>query len=276
MQPFNYMLDVQRPDEAFMAGLKSGAGMLELRTKQAALEDERAKQERMRAAFGRITPQSSPQDVLAVMQEYPDLGEQLSARYKTFDETTRNASYDAGQGAYALLATGDAAGASAHLKRSAEAFRNMRRDDLAKLYEAAADRAERDPDNARATLSVMLAATDPERFKRFGEATGGGTLTSFQKDLAAAGIDPESDEGKAAAKQFVQNRADPIVDMVVTKNGKEVRFVGPRSLYFERYGQGGAAPSPSAKLPVVVTQQQYDNLPSGARFLYKGAVMEKP
>ncbi len=85
-------------------------------------------------------------------------------------------------------------------------------------------------------------------------------LTAFAKDLKQANIDPNSPEGLRLYRQYIENRADPIVE-VPTPGGGE--FVGPRSEYFRRFG--GGAPSPD--IPAPKTKQEYDALPPGTEFI---------
>jgi len=104
----------------------------------------------------------------------------------------------------------------------------------------------------------MLAAADGERFKNVNQQI---EATSFQKNLAAANIDPSSPEGLAMARMYVTNQADPLVEME-TPTGE--KFVGPRSEYFKKYGDV----TPAKGRPIVSpkSKDEYDALPAGAQY----------
>jgi len=209
-------------------------------------------------AFGTA---KTPAEKVAVMERYPMFAKPISEQYNAMDEMTRKPVFDAGLRGYAALRGGDAAAAARVWRETGTAFTNSGKPELAKQFTDLADIAEKDPNAADIMSSAFLAGTDGKRFKEFGEVMGQGSLTSFQKDLAAAGIDPKSAEGIRQSRAFVQNRTDPIVTMETPSGGQ---FVGPMSEYQKRYG---AAPTGAARLPTVSNAAQYEALPSGSQFL---------
>lgn len=277
MGPFDYNVDMGNPLGAFTQSFGQGmelqamqrqqqAAQFELQQKQVAAQQQAV----LRQAMTEFAGAQSPAEQIAVMTKYPDLAKPLRERYDAYDDAIKGALYDATIKPYALLKGGDTEGAIRNLQATAEAFRNSNRMQLAETFTKIAEIAKTSPQAALAMASAQLSANNATEFKLFGEALNQGGLTNFQRDLAASGVDPESDEGKRLAKQYVQNRVDPIVTME-TPNGTQ--FIGPMSVYQARYGGGGGVPQ---QLPIVSNQAQYDALPSGSKFVYNGAIVSKP
>jgi hypothetical protein len=102
--------------------------------------------------------------------------------------------------------------------------------------EAVAQMIAKEPQAGKALLGMKMAAIDSKLYETlFGKSE----LTAFQKDLVAANVDPSSPEGRSKAAQFVQLKIDPIVEMQTPDQGK---FIGPQSVYYQRYGTGAPAP----------------------------------
>jgi len=265
VQPFDYTTNIGNPGAAFQQSYMQG---MELRAAQeqmqmARMEAQRKMVERQQlqeamTAFGRA---KTPAEKVAVMERYPMFAKPISEQYNAMDEMTRKPVFDAGLRGYAALRGGDAAAAARVWRETGTAFTNSGKPELAKQFTDLADIAEKDPNAADIMSSAFLAGTDGKRFKEFGEVTGQNSLTSFQKDLAAAGIDPKSPEGIRQSRAFVQNRTDPIVTMETPSGGQ---FVGPMSEYQKRYG---TAPDGAARLQTISNAAQYEALPSGSQFL---------
>lgn len=272
VSPYNYNVAnaVGNPFEAFTQAYGQGQ---QIRANQMAMqkaEFDMQKQQTLQAAMAAFATARTPLEKVAVIEKFPQLAEQATTTWKAMDEITRKPVYEAGLGGYSLLSGGDTAGAVRTWRAAAEAFKAGNKPDMAQQFQQLADIAEKDPNTANMMASAFLAGADPERFKKFGDALNNQGLTGFQKDLAASGIDPASQEGRDLSRRYVQNRADPIVTMQ-TRDGKQ--FVGPMSVYMRQYGGSGPAPT---KLPIVTSQEQYKALPSGQQFVWNGAVMEKP
>ncbi len=270
--PVNYAMPAIGPDQILGQIYNDNLAF----EKNRALEMQQQQAQRLQVVLGQLGPNATPADYQGLISQFPDLVKPLTERYQGFDDARKNALFGAGEKAFMLLRPGadgtiDAEAAAAALDTSAAAFDNSNAPDIAKQLRDAAKGVRMNPGAAKQSLGMMLAFSDPERFKKVGDAIGAGDLTGFQKDLAAAGIDPTSDEGKTLARDFVRNKVDPIVTME-TPNGRQ--FIGPQSVYMERFGAGAGTPQ---RLPTVSTDAQYDALPSGAQFLDpRGNVRSKP
>lgn len=83
--------------------------------------------------------------------------------------------------------------------------------------------------------------------------------TAFAKDLIAAGIDPNSDQGRALYQRYVENKANPFTQMVRTNpDGSEVReWMRPPTVPTAPVGrlipldddEGGPTPQASGNFP---------------------------
>jgi len=239
-------------------------------------EAKRQEALQMQQVLQQIGPNASPMEYVSLVQQFPNMREPLTAQYNAMDDARKNAAFDAGQQAFVRLrqtAEGgiDATAAVAKLRESAEAFRNSNMADMADQFDKYAEGVERDPTTARKSIGMLLAFVNPDKFKKVNDTIGANELTTFQKDLSASGIDPASDEGRQFSRQYVINRADPIVTME-TPSGAQ--FIGPMSEYQRRYGQ---AADPGRKLPVPKSRAEFDALPSGAQFVAPdGSVRKKP
>lgn len=275
MVDYNMSMAPVNPLGGFLQGWQIGEALKQQRAAQERQAAQQRMAQRMQQALGSLRPDSGPMEFAALVDQFPDLAEPLTKQYGTFDTARKTALFDAGQRAFSLLqpgaeGMGGADAAAADLEQSAIAFENSNQPAVAKQLRDAAKGVKMNPGAARQTLGMMLAFADPDKFKKIGDAVGQKDLTGFQKDLAASGIDPESDEGKRLARQYVQNRVDPIVTME-TPTGAQ--FIGPMSEYQRRYGGGGAP----RKLPVVSSKEQFDALPSGTEFVAPdGSVRRKP
>ena len=107
-----------------------------------------------------------------------------------------------------------------------------------------------DPKTREALIGSVLAGTGKDGldlYEKIWNAQDKIELTSFQKDMAAGGIDVNSEEGRKKARQYAELKIDPIVEME-TPSGE--KFVGRESVYFSQYG--GNAEKPKVKaLPKV-------------------------
>jgi hypothetical protein len=151
----------------------------------------------------------------------------LTERYQGFDDARKNAMFGAGEKAFMLLRPGpdgtiDAEAAAAALETSAAAFENSNAPDIAKQLRDSAKGVRMNPGAAKQSLGMMLAFSDPERFKKVGDAMGQSQDTAFQKDYAFI----KGTFGQGAADTFANSKIDETA--MVPLPGGHV-YVGPRS-----------------------------------------------
>lgn len=259
-----------------MQGIQMGqAG----RAMQAQAEEQRRqadKNRRLNEALAKLGPNARYEDYMAQVSANPDLADVLLGQQKTFGDARKSALFNAGEEAFMLLRP-DATGAIspdaaiAKLEERAVAFENSGQADIAKQLRDSAQGIKINPAAARNTLGTMLAFADADQFKKINDAIGQSEMTAFQKNLEAAGIPRNSERGRKLAEDFVINQADPLVEME-TPTG--VKFVGPKSEYFRRYGSSADAPK---ILPAPKSQAEFDALEPGTEFVAPdGNVRRKP
>jgi 2-oxo-4-hydroxy-4-carboxy--5-ureidoimidazoline (OHCU) decarboxylase len=272
MGPFDYSVNMGNPLGAFTQSFGQGlqlrgaldaqaAAMQQRQLEQQQMNAQMQQQQVLRQAMTEFAAAQSPAEQVAVMSKYPAFAEPLRKQSEGYDGAIKAALYEAAIKPYALLKGGDSEGAIRQLKMTAEAFRNSNRPQFATAFDEIAKIAEASPQSAMTMAGAYLAANNAKEFEQFGKALDQGGLTGFQKDLQAAGIDPDSDEGKRQSRQYVQNRVDPIVTME-TPSGAQ--FIGPMSVYTAKYGQ---APAGAQRLPTVSTAEQYAALAAGQQFV---------
>lgn len=244
-QPYNYSLNVPSPIEGFVSGIQIGqAGAA---AEQQAAERQRTEDQRTRlnAALSALGPDATYADYMAQVRANPDLAEVLLGRQQQFSEARKNALFNVGSRAFTLLRPGldgtiNPEQAIASLEESATAFENSGEADVARQLRDSAAAIRMNPATGRTVLGTMLAFSDPERFRTISQAMGGEQeLTTFQKDLVAANIDPASELGRSMSRQYVEGRTDPMVELT-SPDGSEI-FRGPFSEYRRRYGNASGA-----------------------------------
>lgn len=254
-QPYNYSLNIGSPFEAFTQGMQVGGAARA--TEQQVAEQARATDQRTRLnrALSLLGPDATYADYMAQVRANPDLAEVLLGQQQQFTTARRNALFNVGSEAFTLLRPNldgaiDPERAAMLLETNATAFENSGETDVANQLRDAARGVRSNPETGRTVLGTMLAFSDPERFRSISQAMGGEQeMTTFQKDLLAAGIDPNSQSGRDLSRQYVEGRADPIVE-IVTPDGTGI-FRGPFSEYSRRYGTAnvGASDTPPAQAP---------------------------
>jgi len=205
-------------------------------------EAERAT--RLQTVLGNLGPDATYADYMAQVRANPDLAEVLLGQQQQFNDARRNALFNVGSQAFAMLRPGldgsiNPEQAIAALEQNATAFENSGETDVARQLRDSAAALRINPAAGRTVIGTMLAFSDPDRFRTISQALGGDQeLTTFQKDLVAAGIDPASDTGRNLARQYAEGRADPMVEMT-TPDGTGI-FRGPFSEYRRLYGNVNA------------------------------------
>lgn len=257
--PFDYTSQLGSPMQSFMHGVQLVDVM---RQREAQMQQQQAQQRRqaeLRQAMASLQQDRSPDNVSRVLMSFPELKEQITAGQAVMDDATKAADRNFFGQVLMLRQAGLNDRAEQVMADRLDALKNTPgREAEAQTAQAMFDAYKANPNVADPTISLYLQATDPDFYKTISTQS---ELTSFQKNLTAAGIDPNSEQGRGMAMQFAQRQADPIVEMQTPSGG---RFVGPYSLYVDKYGANGAQPSPVSN---VTSKAQYDALPAGATYV---------
>lgn len=255
-QPFDYT--IAAPTAAFQQAYAFGTAISErdVARAEAAKKVERAK--KAQAALDSIAKDRSPQNIAAQLLQFPELKEQVAASESILSEAEKTAANQLRAEVLSMYKAGNKDAARARIETQMNAYKNT----PGKEKEAAASEAllksfDVNPDSVILPMSIQLAQSDEKLYKTL---YGNSELTSFQKNLVAAGIDPNSERGRTLSQQFAVNQADPLVEIETPNGGK---FVGPRSEYFRRFG--GEAPPPKT-IPAPTSKEAYDALAPGTQY----------
>jgi len=236
INPLPFLQAMPDPGQAFMDSFqKARAARL--------AEEQKVQQKQLFAQMSeRVRKDPSPQNLAQFTMAFPQMAEAIQSAYKPMTEERRAqevAFYGQTLGA---LQRGNTKAARELVESRLAAARNTPgQEETVKKLEEGLKQFDTDPDALRAGLAMTVQQLDS---KLYDTLYAKDSLTGFQKDLQAAGIDPASEEGMAKARQFVELKTDPLVEMQTPDQGK---FVGQRSEYYRRYGTG--APPPSIKQP---------------------------
>jgi len=237
--PNNYMIASPQAafERSYLFGQQIAAQQQAQREAQLKQQQALQAQQAMRMVYDNPTPENISRFYMA----YPAYKEQFEAARKPLDEAAAADDLDFTARTLSLLSNGKNDDAISLMDQRATSFGNTRgMEKQAEAAKAIVQTAKTDPKAARQLFALKLAAANPKLYET---VFGGAGMTSFQKDLAAAGIDPEGPEGKAKAAEYVALKTDPIVEMDTPDGG---RFVGRQSDYYTRYGGGqqGATATP--------------------------------
>lgn len=247
--PYNYSLNLQSPLQAFAQGFQMTNAVRQQ-------EQQRAQAQAQGEALRSIFTDRSPENMARVLLIHPELKEQITSSQSVLNDAQKKE--DITFKTQLLTAyNGNRPEVATQLmeQRRAALANTPGKEQEAKALGDVMEAVKDNPEIAKNILSMQLAALDGDAYKAvFG---GGQDLTSFQKDLVAAGIDPKSPEGLQRSQEFVTLKTDPIVEMETPSGGK---FVGSRSEYYARYGGGAPAPTPKAPPRVGEVRNGYEFL----------------
>lgn len=241
----------------FLAGMQAAQ---KARLEQQQQAEKLARAQRMQQDVAAWQSDMSPERTASLLMKYPEIKDQITSSQAILNDAAKRDRLDFASRALMLSRAGQTDAVKAMAQQRVDAYRNAGKEREAKEAEAMLKAWELDPRVGEGALALDIATADPKLYETmFGKSE----MTSFQKDLQAAGIDPNSPEGKAKASEYVALKTDPIVQMPTPTGGQ---FIGRQSEYYRMFGGGESnAPAPN-KLPSPLTKQQYDALPPGTEY----------
>jgi len=262
VQPIDYATlagGFQAPQEAFTNTIKLRQYYLQ---QQKAAEDARLAQEqtmRMQADLKDYTTNPDPKKLANLHLNYPSLKAGLDSYTQTLSDADKRTTTDFATQAFGFNRAGKTDQVLGLFDTYINAAKESGRPDMVrvltdskKTFESIGSSVEPNEvmQTREALIGSVLAATGKDGldlYEKIWNAQDKIELTSFQKDLAAGGIDVNSDEGREKARQYAELKIDPIVEMETPTREK---FVGRESVYFSQYGGGAEKPQVKA-LPKV-------------------------
>jgi len=147
-----------------------------VRQRRAAIEAQKQEQETLAAAQSELRGVMGSDNPLAYMEAQqrllannPKAAEAFTAQFKQYDDAVKTATSDAAMQAYALLSSGDVAGAKRQMEVNAERLENSGKPELARVFRDGAARVEQNPDAVKTALGWQLGWIAPDKFKKFAE-----------------------------------------------------------------------------------------------------------
>ncbi|MEI1697664.1 hypothetical protein V8P81_02160 [Acinetobacter baumannii] len=169
VQPINYMLDVANPIQStlqgFTGGLQLGAAYADRqRAIEQAKQEQLAKQQ-MSADLMELANNPTPEGYSKVMTMYPQLSENLKRAYDTMDDGQRKNTLSLASQSYAALANNQPEIAKQVLGDAATAYENSGNKKDAGVLRGYIKMIENNPSAARTSIGMLMASTDPDKFK---------------------------------------------------------------------------------------------------------------
>lgn len=232
-QPFDYT--IASPNAAFQQAYAFGTALSERDKAQA--EAARKSQRTMdaQAALKSIAENRTPENIAKNLLLFPELKEQVAASESILSDAEKTSANQLRAEVLSLYKSGKTDLARARLETQLNAYKNTPgKEKEAKAAETLLKTFDIDADSVILPMSIQLAQSDEKLYKNLFDTA---ELTSFQKDLMAAGIDPKSSRGITLSENFVSNKADPWIETeVINPAGQRVMFKGPQSVYMQNYG----------------------------------------
>lgn len=168
MDPINYsgtFDNLQSPQDALLAGLKSGVGIQQLQAERQQAEAKRAQEAQMRADLAQLSGNMTPEAIASMSIKYPHLSEQFKRSYDMLAPEVQKARLQAAAPVYAAIHSREYGIASKMLRDNAAALENSGKGAEASQVRAMADLVDLHPENANYTIGTMLAtAMGPDKF----------------------------------------------------------------------------------------------------------------
>ena len=236
-QPFDYT--IPSPQDAFQSSFVFGQRIAAQQAAQQQAQQKAMEAQQARAAMQAVYDNPTPENLSRFYMAHPAYKEQFEAARQPLTDAAKADDLDFSSRALALLTNGATEEANALMQSRIKALKETPgREDEAARTEAVAQMFAKQPQAGKVLLAMKMAAIDPKLYETIYGKT---EMTGFQKDLLAAGVDPNSPEGKAKAAEYVALKTDPIVQMPTPSGGQ---FIGRQSEYYRMFGTDAPPPQP--------------------------------
>ncbi|WP_151753026.1 hypothetical protein [Acinetobacter soli] len=225
-QPNNYILDLPNPmdtvQKSFSYGFNTAAQVEEVKLKQEQLALQKKQQAQMQADLANLASNPSPEGYAKVMTMYPQLSENLKRAYDTMDDGKRKAVFNTSSQVFAALSNQQPDIAKQVLTDQATAYENAGNTKDASVARGIIKLIDTDPDAARASVGMLMAGTDPDKFKDVWTALGSEQRANEMQPVELA-------QKKAQTKKIIAETNDiPLAAKDrrdgVTNQGKQIEY----------------------------------------------------
>lgn len=176
VQPYNYILDIPNPlnslTDGMWNGFKMGAAIDQTRKQQEQYEAQKQQQTKMSQSLQYLSQNPTPENYASVMTVFPQLADNLRKSYETWDDGKKKSTLSIASQSYAALLNNQPDIAKQVLNEAATAFDNSKKDKEASVLRGYMKMIDNNPQAARTSIGLMMAATDPDKFKDIYTALG--------------------------------------------------------------------------------------------------------
>lgn len=158
--------------KSFNYGFNTAAQVEEVKLKQEQLALQKKQQAQMQADLANLASNPSPEGYAKVMTMYPQLSENLKRAYDTMDDGKRKAVFNTSSQVFAALSNQQPDIAKQVLTDQATAYENAGNTKDASVTKGIIKLIDTNPDAARASVGMLMAGTDPDKFKDVWTALG--------------------------------------------------------------------------------------------------------
>lgn len=168
-QPYNYMLDIPNPidsvNQSIASGFNLAAKVDQVQQQREQMAAQKEQQAQMNQSLQYLSQNPSPENYARVMTMYPQLSENLKRAYDTMDDGKRKTTLNVSSQSYAALLNNQPEIAKQIVTDAANAYENSGQSKDAGVLRGYAKLIDNNPAAARTSIGLMMAATDPDKFK---------------------------------------------------------------------------------------------------------------
>ena len=168
-QPYNYMLELPNPidsvNQSIASGFNLAAKVDQVQQQREQIAAQKEQQAQMNQSLQYLSQNPTPENYTRVMTMYPQLSENLKRAYDTMDDSKRKTTLSLASQSYAALANNQPDIAKQVLGDAATAYENSGNKKDAGVLRGYVKMIENNPSAARTSIGMLMASTDPDKFK---------------------------------------------------------------------------------------------------------------
>ncbi|MGA1189451.1 MAG: hypothetical protein ACO3UV_08765 [Pseudomonadales bacterium] len=257
-QPYNYILNVPSPSEAFQTGMGIAAQKMKIDAQRQEAENAANKAQLKAFIFSNLLgPGATKESRDIAMGLMPEEVEQIMRVSKLRTDESNESFLNTARTVYGYLITDNKDKAIEEVNAQAEAYKNYGDTENANAFSGLAQQLKvMDGRTAAGIVEMLVRAKDPDAADKM---VGPGDAMMLMR---SAGIDPYSDEGRGILRQITYSKGQIILSGVLTPDGNT--YVGTLQDYLQRYG-GAPEAAPAATQAPAPTQAPAKPIPLKVR-----------
>lgn len=232
-EPYNYtsgFAGLQSPSDAFITGIKNGAGIQQIQAERAAYDLKQQQAAQMQADLAALSRNPTTSGIAAMSIKYPQLSEGFKRSYDMLEPAKKQAKLESATQIYAAMENGRSDLAKDILKRQADAARNSGDEQEARAAEAHMQLIDTNPNLFKMSAGKLLAsAVGPEKFaETFAKIGAEQRAGELQPDLVRKGA-ADADAAVAGADSAKSKAVSDAVDAKYADTTAQLKLEGIRT-----------------------------------------------